>query len=48
MYMVDLHAIADEVQPVYYHGAGFFAVKELISFPYIALAYFIGYCISGV
>ena len=40
VYMVDLHAIADEVQPVYYHGAGFFAVKELISFPYIALAYF--------
>ena len=25
---------------MYYHGAGFFAVKELISFPYIALAYF--------
>ena len=38
VYMVDLHAIANEVQPVYYHGAGFFAVKEVLTFPYIALA----------
>ena len=40
VYMVDLHAVANEVQPVYYHGAGYFAVKEIITFPYIALAYF--------
>ena len=40
VYMVDLRAMANEVQPVYYHGAGFFAMKEIITLPYIALAYF--------
>ena len=44
VYMVDLHAIANEVQPVYYHGAGFFAVKEMLTFPHVALAYFMDSC----